>query len=114
MVSAEMLNCKLLSKQAAGIKHLYFSLGDGNHHWPAMQQNSEKTLFSGKELLNATKSPQATNLLCEQPDHYEQPNASQQPNILRESTLYCNNLMPTTKLFQGNHFSACCRPNNFQ
>ncbi len=25
MVSAEMLNCKLLTTQAAGIKHLYFS-----------------------------------------------------------------------------------------
>jgi hypothetical protein len=25
MVSAEMINCKLLSTQAAGIKHLYFA-----------------------------------------------------------------------------------------
>ncbi len=36
MVSAEMLNCKLLSTQAAGIKHLYFKWCDRNHQWPAM------------------------------------------------------------------------------
>ncbi len=38
MVSAEMLNCKLLSTQAAGIKHLYFTWCDGNHQWPAMAE----------------------------------------------------------------------------
>jgi len=36
MVLAEMLNCKLLSAQAADIKHSYFTWCDGNYEWPAM------------------------------------------------------------------------------
>ncbi len=31
MVSAEMLNCKLLSTRAAGMKALYFTWCGGNH-----------------------------------------------------------------------------------
>jgi hypothetical protein len=39
MVSAEMVNRKLLSTQAAGIKHLYFTLySDGNQQRPAMAE----------------------------------------------------------------------------
>jgi hypothetical protein len=36
MVSAEMLNWKLLSTHAAGTKHLNFSWYDGNHQCPAI------------------------------------------------------------------------------
>jgi hypothetical protein len=38
MVSAEVLNCKLLSIPAAGIKHFYFTCCDGNPNWPAMAE----------------------------------------------------------------------------
>jgi hypothetical protein len=38
MVSAEMLICKLLSTQAAGIKHLYFTLCGINHQWPTLAE----------------------------------------------------------------------------
>jgi hypothetical protein len=77
-------------------------------------QNSERTLCSGKKLLNATKSPQTTNLLCEQADHCEPPKASQQPNILRESTLLQPHVKNQTP-FEGNHSSVeLFRATNFQ
>jgi hypothetical protein len=38
MVSEEMLNFKLLSTQAAGIKYLYFTWCDWNHQRPAMAE----------------------------------------------------------------------------
>jgi hypothetical protein len=38
MVSAVMLNYKLLSTQAAVIKHLNITLCDGNHQWLAMAE----------------------------------------------------------------------------
>jgi hypothetical protein len=37
-VSAEMLNSKLLSTQAAGLKDLYFTLCDGNTQGPDMAE----------------------------------------------------------------------------
>ncbi len=45
MVSEEMLNCKLLSTQVAGIKYLYFTLCDGmvitkGQPWQNSSQNS--------------------------------------------------------------------------
>ncbi len=50
MVSAEMLNCKLLSTQAAGIKYLYFTWCDGNYPWPTNHGITlASTLCSGEE-----------------------------------------------------------------
>ncbi len=63
MVSAEMLNSKLLSKQAAGIKHLYFTLCDGNHQWPARPVHlwvsffSEGALSAGVEVQSVNGMP---------------------------------------------------------
>jgi hypothetical protein len=50
MVSAEMPNCKLLSTHAAGIKHFYFTLCDGNHQWQPKAELIARTLCSGEEL----------------------------------------------------------------
>ncbi len=44
LVWAEMLNCKLLSPQAAGIKHLYFTWCDGNH----LMASHSRTLASAR------------------------------------------------------------------
>ncbi len=83
-----MLNCKLLSKQAAGIKHLYFSLGDGNHHWPAMAELIKNSVFwKGAAECNQITTSKPNHLRAAT-DHYEQPNASQQPNI--PHTTYTN------------------------
>jgi hypothetical protein len=49
MVSAEMLNCKLLLARAAGMKDVYFTLCDVNHQWPDMANSSTRTLCYGEE-----------------------------------------------------------------
>jgi hypothetical protein len=50
MVSAEMIKCKLLSAQSAGIKDLYFTWCDGNHQWPCHGRTLARTLCSEEEL----------------------------------------------------------------
>jgi hypothetical protein len=47
MVSAEMLNCKLLSTQAAGIKH--FTLHDLKSPMASHGRTLARTLYSGEE-----------------------------------------------------------------
>jgi hypothetical protein len=49
MVSAEMLNCKLLSTEAAGIKHLYF-LHDVLEFTNGQPWQNSRTMCSGEEL----------------------------------------------------------------
>jgi hypothetical protein len=49
MVSTEMLNCKLLSTQAADIKHVYFTRCDRNHQMASHVRTLARTLCSGEE-----------------------------------------------------------------